>query len=332
MPISITHGTTATGTNDAGKQVSVTAWNQAHTVTGAMENPMTAAADLVVGGVSGAPARLAKGTDGQVLKIVSGAVAWGSDATGAGSGGLTNETGTDADTTMTVGKMHIVDMSAWATADRTYTLPATATAGDQIGVLISAGNASTFELIVTAASGDTLNGIAGGTEWSRLFITGECLIFRCVADNSAWIVERDGRIACKSVLRLTTAATAEVANTFTSPTDKGGAWTADSNIGDCGAAATGRFTARRSGIYTLTARATTANAIGTSQWYDVRTVDQSAATIAHSRMTTGPDATASLNAVVTVPMTAGQYQDMQYRSLAGSKGMANGYYSVSEVL
>ena len=44
-----------------------------------MDNPMSAAGDLIVGGTSGAPARLAKGSNGQVLKIVSGSVVWGAN-------------------------------------------------------------------------------------------------------------------------------------------------------------------------------------------------------------------------------------------------------------
>jgi len=108
---------------------------------------------------------------------------------------LEHVAGTDADTTMTVGSMYVVDMSAWATADRTYTLPATAVAGDRVGIMVTAGDAS-HELIITAASGDTLNGVAGGTEWSRLFITGEVVIMRCVTADSAWIVEYDGRVPC----------------------------------------------------------------------------------------------------------------------------------------
>ncbi len=53
---------------------------------GGLSNPMTTAGDLIVGGASGTPARLAKGTDGQVLKMASGSVGWGSDATGSGGG------------------------------------------------------------------------------------------------------------------------------------------------------------------------------------------------------------------------------------------------------
>lgn len=105
---------------------------------------------------------------------------------------LKQATGTDANTTMAINTLYIVDMSAWATADRTYTLPGTAAVGDRIGVMVTAGDAS-HELILTAGSGDTLNGVAGGTEWSRLFMTSEVVIMRCVAANATWVVETDGR-------------------------------------------------------------------------------------------------------------------------------------------
>lgn len=54
----------------------------------ALNNPMTTAGDLIVGGVSGTPERLAIGTNGQVLTVSGGAVAWGA----GGGGGLTNWT------------------------------------------------------------------------------------------------------------------------------------------------------------------------------------------------------------------------------------------------
>lgn len=50
-----------------------------------MTNPMTAAGDIIVGGVDGAAARLAKGDDGQVLQVASGAIGWGT-ASGGGGG------------------------------------------------------------------------------------------------------------------------------------------------------------------------------------------------------------------------------------------------------
>lgn len=48
-------------------------------------NPMTTAGDIITGGSSGTPQRLAVGTNGQVLTVVSGAPAWAA-ASGGGGG------------------------------------------------------------------------------------------------------------------------------------------------------------------------------------------------------------------------------------------------------
>jgi len=108
---------------------------------------------------------------------------------------LNHVTGTDADTTMAVGNMYVTDMSGWATADRTYTLPATAAVGDRIGIMVTSGNAS-YELIIKPNTGDTINGGTAAAEWSRMFITGEVVIMRCIVANTTWVVEYDGRIPC----------------------------------------------------------------------------------------------------------------------------------------
>lgn len=57
-----------------------------------MSNPMTAAGDIIIGGTDGEPEKLAKGTDGKVLKMVSGAPAWADDA-----GGMANPMTTAGD-------------------------------------------------------------------------------------------------------------------------------------------------------------------------------------------------------------------------------------------
>lgn len=49
-----------------------------------LTNPMTTAGDIIYGGTSGAPTRLAKGDDGQYLKLASGVPSW------AAGGGLAN--------------------------------------------------------------------------------------------------------------------------------------------------------------------------------------------------------------------------------------------------
>ncbi|WP_010486951.1 DUF2793 domain-containing protein [Pseudomonas sp. S9] len=47
-----------------------------------LTNPMRTAGDIIVGGKGGTPERLAKGTDGQVLKMVSGSQAWAAESGG----------------------------------------------------------------------------------------------------------------------------------------------------------------------------------------------------------------------------------------------------------
>jgi len=54
---------------------------------GGMSNPMSAAADLIVGGASGTPTRLAAGANGFVLTMVAGAVAWAASGGGSFTGG-----------------------------------------------------------------------------------------------------------------------------------------------------------------------------------------------------------------------------------------------------
>lgn len=50
---------------------------------GGLSNPMTTAGDVIVGGASGTPERLAVGTEGYVLTVVSGTPAWVASAGGA---------------------------------------------------------------------------------------------------------------------------------------------------------------------------------------------------------------------------------------------------------
>jgi hypothetical protein len=151
----------------------------------------------------------------------------------------------DANTTMVVGSMYVGSMAAWATADRTYTLPASANVGDRIGVMITGGNA-TYELIIKPDASDTLNGGSAGAEWSRLFISNETVIMRCVTANSAWVVEQDGRIPQQGIVRVTTAGTTNTGASQTSPSAMGGyAGTADLAVGCTVSTANFSITSRR---------------------------------------------------------------------------------------
>lgn len=49
-----------------------------------MSNPMTTAGDIIVGGTSGAPTRLAAGTQGQVLSVGSSGLEWANASSGGG--------------------------------------------------------------------------------------------------------------------------------------------------------------------------------------------------------------------------------------------------------
>ena len=48
-----------------------------------MTNPMTTAGDIIVGGTGGSPSRLGAGANGQVLKIVGGALVWAAEGAAA---------------------------------------------------------------------------------------------------------------------------------------------------------------------------------------------------------------------------------------------------------
>jgi len=61
--------------------------------SGDMTNPMTTAGDIIVGGNGGDPARLGIGNDGQILKVVSGALAYADEA----AGGMNNPMTTQGD-------------------------------------------------------------------------------------------------------------------------------------------------------------------------------------------------------------------------------------------
>ena len=99
---------------------------------------------------------------------------------------------TGAGVTGVVGTLHLLNIGG-LTASRDFTLPATCAVGDRVGVFITTGD-DAFELSLKPATGDTINGGSAGAEWSRLFITGECVIFRCITADTDWIVEYDGRI------------------------------------------------------------------------------------------------------------------------------------------
>jgi hypothetical protein len=182
-------------------------------------------------------------------------------ATYALMGGLEWESSRDTnadhiDFTGTPGQIHAVDMSGAAlTGEVIFDLPAEANVevGERVGVYITAGSSTDGEelAIRTAATGDTIQGSAtdySSADYTRLFITGELMIFRCInkTTQADWIVEYDGRIPCTCRMTQSTAVTSSAADTFI-PLDLDGTPTYD--IGDIADTANGYMTVRRDGYF-----------------------------------------------------------------------------------
>jgi hypothetical protein len=239
---------------------------------------------------------------------------------------------TGSNVTGVVGTMHILDL-AGLTADRDFVLPATCAVGDRIGVFVEVGDAS-HELLLKPDGSDTINGGSAGAEWSRLFISNECVIFRCVTANSAWIVEYDGRIPCQMVFRLTTQTNAtEGANTFVVPTARSGVWTADKNIGDAGNTSTSQFVARRDAVVTIGGWGFPINNLADGQYFQIRIIDGTPTSWAVNQNWTSGSGITQMGFSGLAPKLVGEYLEFQYRSSAGSKGLAAGTtFCVAEVL
>jgi hypothetical protein len=73
--------------DDTGALVSLEGPEGPPGVAGDMTNPMTTLGDVIVGGASGAPARLAVGTNGHVLTVVTGEPAWAAPPSGGSAAG-----------------------------------------------------------------------------------------------------------------------------------------------------------------------------------------------------------------------------------------------------
>lgn len=131
------------------------------------KSPMTTAGDIIVGGASGAAGRLAKGTDGKVLTMVAGAVAWADPTGGGGSSGLTISS-KSADYTLVLGDANngFLHPSADTTA-RTFTIPANASVAFPVGTAITFINQSSAGVLSIAITTDTMRLAGAGTTGTR---------------------------------------------------------------------------------------------------------------------------------------------------------------------
>lgn len=237
-------------------------------------------------------------------------------------GGMAVTTGSDADTTMAVGTLYRVDMSAWATSVRTYSLPTTAAVGERIGVYITAGNA-THELAIrtTAASNDTINGTDyDSADWSKLFITGELVIFECVVANTDWVVLVDGRIPCSYKCNPRTAVTTNSAATWTD-IDLASA-NEHYDVGDIGALASDQAIIRRDGKYLVSISGRPNAAVTDQAWFGVGWELNSSGTITEQNTREFPDTSQTYYTTVNsnYEFSDGDTINPRFRSEEANKG------------
>jgi len=282
---------------------------------------------------------LESSTSGSALSFTSAAQVQilGATAVSAASVELPLIAGPNANTSLQAGRSYVVD-AASLTATRTYTLPATAKAGERVQIMLSSGSAS-YAVIITAASGDTLNGVAGGTEWSRLFIAGEVVTLRCVAESSAWVVDYDGRIAQSAKMHLSTSADGESSGVYIRPTaaPTPGAWTSTWDNASINVPASDRIAPRRTGRYQIVVAYAPKDA-GTAGQYANLEIRRNGATVVG-----GPSATLTasnvnrITAVIQDSISLGDYFDYWYRSGDGNIGAAGTVswsctFAVTEIL
>ena len=95
-----------------------TVLNTESLITSKMTNPMTTAGDIIYGGTSGTPTRLAKGTNGQILKMGATYPAWGDPPAAGPSFYLIQRTGTD------FGVSNLTDLTSASALVGSVVLPA----------------------------------------------------------------------------------------------------------------------------------------------------------------------------------------------------------------
>jgi hypothetical protein len=176
-----------------------------------------------------------------------------SDEPVVSSGGITFAAGPDAATSMAVNTHYLAPVGGFAAA-RIYTLPAVAAVGDVCIVTLTSGHA-TRDISLTAASGDTLNGVAGGSVWSNLFIADETVTMTCTVANTTWIVTNDHRIPQEWRMEISTLGDGEGVNTFVAPTalSTPAAWTATVDNASMTTVASSLVTMRRANSYQMNA-------------------------------------------------------------------------------
>jgi len=117
---------------------------------GGLSNPMTSAGDMIIGGTSGTPQRLAPGSEGQVLKMVSGAPSWAAEGGGASVTTAIPIAVSDESTALTTGTAKVTFRMPFAfTLTGVRASVTTAPTGSVLTVDINEGGASILSTKLT---------------------------------------------------------------------------------------------------------------------------------------------------------------------------------------
>lgn len=272
--------------------------------------------DLAGGTGANTAARLAVGTNGQILSADSGettGLKWITNT----AGGLTNSniSPTTSNQTAAVNTRYFADVSG-LTANRNFILPA-GTVGDIIELNIKVGDTA-FAFIVIGDTGISINGGSTATEWSRLFITGENI--RLVADTTSnWQIVTDGRKPCIGKMMLSAADTTNSAATDTLPT-----WdTKVLDVGEVCDTTNFRFNIRRAGKY-YAFGGSYPNGSVTDQQYYYTTIKQGSTAVARSLIRAsgaGGNMTPTTGTVIDCAVADEIY--LYYTSQAANMGITN---------
>ena len=243
------------------------------------------------------------------------------------------QTVTTTDVTGAVGQMYVCTI-AGLTANRNLTLPS-AQVGERVGVYIVDGDA-TYELILKGATSQTINGGSAATEWSRLFIIGECVIFRCTAANT-WIVESDGRIPCQADVYCSTNVTTNTAAAITIVDFSANTTTGGDNASLVDST-NDVIKIRRANTYHATASAAPVSGLADTKYYAVTIRYTSGSS--QICMAKAPTATATSGVILvtskTLPITVGNDLEWGFQSEETDRGLIAqdraSYFSVTEVL
>ena len=250
-------------------------------------------------------------------------------ATFALLGGLevSNETVTTGNIAGVAGKLHVCTI-AGLTADRDLTLPS-ANVGERLGVYVADGF-DTYELILKGAASQTINGGSAASEWSRVFIAGEVVIFRCIAANT-WIVEYDGRIAMTFQAGLSANQTTNSADVWTVVNFDTVAAAPFGQRGGCYDTTNKRAKARRAGKWTFTACVLPYAGVSAGQRYRIlfnHSVTGFVGSLDGLQIqTSGVVAVGGLAHVTGYTMAIDQTMEVQFQAQEANRGCAKANYN-----